>query len=478
MVTELNESFLEDCLAKLESRRSWSPRVISRFENFIRQGDDYSLFYVNPLAFSREKNIAENEAIDLLLHASHQGLFQIRWQLMCPCCGDRISNFNNLKVLNSRYFCSFCQIETTASLDDFIEVSFSVAPQTRKVRFHNPDTLPIEDYCFKIRLHPGGRVPNGPFYNDLMRDHTKGMAFIPSGENRTFDFEAPLGNGLIHDFANGAGLGFSTSGKAVSKKQNLTLGFSNGGFSAPPAPFHPGRISLTLENQTVKPQAILLLFFPENVPADPLTFEPFLSGKRLLTTKTYHDLFQSDAAPGLDGVGVKDITILFTDLKGSTAMYDRVGDLRAFSLVRTHFTHLEKAINQFEGVQVKTIGDAIMAAFPQPENALKSAIEMVRLIRTFNETLAKPEEIRLKVGLHRGHSIVVSLNERLDYFGQTVNVAARVQGLADADEIFLTEEVHKSQEVRDVLRSYQVTPQNAQLKGVKEEWKVYRFKPS
>ncbi|MBF0545459.1 MAG: adenylate/guanylate cyclase domain-containing protein [Candidatus Riflebacteria bacterium] len=210
---------------------------------------------------------------------------------------------------------------------------------------------------------------------------------------------------------------------------------------------------------------------------DKIAIAVFLSGKRLLTTKSYHDLFRSESAPGTEGVGVRDITILFTDLKGSTAMYDRIGDLRAFSLVRTHFAHLEKAINHFEGVQVKTIGDAIMAAFSQPENALKAAVEMIEAIRKFNETLVKPEEIRLKIGIHRGNSIVVSQNDRLDYFGQTVNVAARVQGLADADEIYLSEEVYRSKEVQEQLQSFHVNPENAKLKGVQEEWKVFRFKP-
>ena len=66
------------------------------------------------------------------------------------------------------------------------------------------------------------------------------------------------------------------------------------------------------------------------------------------------------------GIGVKDITILFTDLKGSTALYERIGDLKAFSLVHRHFDSLEQVINNHNGAIVKTIGDAVMATFLNP----------------------------------------------------------------------------------------------------------------
>lgn len=476
MSMPLNEQVLEAGLANLETSRSWSPRVISRLESFIRTADDFSLYYVNPLAFAKDKGIGETEALDLFLNAAAGGLFQLHWQLMCPCCGDRIRNFRSLRVINAKYFCNFCQIETTASLDDFIEVSFTVTPQLKPVAFHHPEALPIEDYCYKFRLHPCGRLPGGPAYVDLMRQHTVGMAFIAPGTEATFEFEAATGAVLGHDFANGAGFQLEIGGKPRKKTQNLDLVFQDGAFQPRSGTISPGRIALTIRNTGTAALSFVSLAFPAAVPTDLLVFDPFLSGKRLLTTRTYHDLFRSEVAPGMEGIGVRDITILFTDLKGSTAMYDRVGDLKAYSLVRQHFSHLERAINQAGGVLVKTIGDAIMAAFPRPEQAARSAVEMIREIRGFNATLGGKEEIRLKVGLHRGNSIVVALNDRLDYFGQTVNVAARVQGLADADEIYLTDEVFKSSEARAFLGAFKVEPETARLKGVQEEWKVYRVR--
>jgi class 3 adenylate cyclase len=182
----------------------------------------------------------------------------------------------------------------------------------------------------------------------------------------------------------------------------------------------------------------------------PLHFAPFLSGKRLLTTQTFRDLFRSEVIRGSEGLGVKDIALLFTDLKGSTAIYDRIGDLNAFALVQQHFDRLQEVTVRHNGAIINTIGDAVMAAFLKPADAVQAAIEMRNEIASFNER--QPDKaLILKIGVHKGAAIAVTLNERLDYFGQTVNIAARVQNLADADEIFVSQDVYDATGVRDKL---------------------------
>jgi class 3 adenylate cyclase len=164
---------------------------------------------------------------------------------------------------------------------------------------------------------------------------------------------------------------------------------------------------------------------------------------------------------------------LFTDLKGSTAMYDAVGDPKAYFLVRQHFDTLGRVIAQHSGAIVKTIGDAVMATFMNPVDALNAALAMIQDMREFNRTISTP--LHLKIGIHQGHSIVVTLNERLDYFGQTVNIAARVQGLADADEIYLTQEAYQSPGMSEVLKACDVVPQQVAVKGVSDKLNVYRL---
>jgi class 3 adenylate cyclase len=159
---------------------------------------------------------------------------------------------------------------------------------------------------------------------------------------------------------------------------------------------------------------------------------------------------------------MKSLTLLFTDLKGSTEMYERIGDLRAFDLVRQHFGVLQEIIATRGGAMVKTIGDAIMASFPEAEPALEAAIAMNRDI----QKVGKPGEMQLKIGMHTGPCIAVEQNERLDYFGQTVNIAARVQNVAAANEIAITDPILAAPRSRDILRAMKVHTTKESLKGV------------
>jgi class 3 adenylate cyclase len=194
-----------------------------------------------------------------------------------------------------------------------------------------------------------------------------------------------------------------------------------------------------------------------------------------LTTQTFRNLFKLETIEGSEGLGIKDLTILFTDLKGSTALYDRIGDLKAFSLVQRHFDILGNVTQSCSGAMIKTIGDAIMASFMNPFDAVKCALLMLDEIDKFN---AEQNErvLILKIGIHKGASIAVTLNERIDYFGQMVNIASRVQGLADADEIYITDNVYTYPGVDELLKDCSIQTEMAKLKGIQDEMKVYKIK--
>jgi class 3 adenylate cyclase len=169
---------------------------------------------------------------------------------------------------------------------------------------------------------------------------------------------------------------------------------------------------------------------------------------------------------------VKDIALLFTDLKGSTALYDQMGDLNAFALVQQHFDRLQDVTTRHNGAIIKTIGDAVMAAFLEPADAVAAALAMRTEIAAFNAK--RPERaLILKIGVHKGAAIAVTLNERLDYFGQTVNIAARVQSLAGADEIYISDDVHRSEGVQALLASLPVESRVSKLRGVQHDLRVF-----
>ena len=167
----------------------------------------------------------------------------------------------------------------------------------------------------------------------------------------------------------------------------------------------------------------------------------------------------------------RELTFLFTDLKGSTELYDRVGDLVAYDLVREHFRVLNEIVAAEAGAVVKTIGDAVMATFPTPDRALAAALRMRQSVRGIKDDLL------IKIGIHEGPCLAVTLNDRLDYFGQTVNIAARVQGLADSQAILVTKPVVDNPQVSKLLEDSHLRPaaQDTTLRGLADTMTIYQI---
>jgi class 3 adenylate cyclase len=242
----------------------------------------------------------------------------------------------------------------------------------------------------------------------------------------------------------------------------------------------PGTIVIDIQNVTSEQGTFLLVVLPPGfeIGHAPIHFVPFLTGKRLLNCQTFRDLFRSEVIAASGGIGIRDLTLLFTDLKGSTALYDAIGDLNAFALVQQHFDRLYQITMRHGGAVVKTIGDAVMASFSEPAGAVRAAIEMLDEIGGVAGGMSG-EGLQLKIGIHRGACVAVTLNDRLDYFGQTVNVAARVQALADASEIYVTRDIYDVPEVAELLSgTFNAEPRLASLRGIHEEVPVFRLRPS
>lgn len=490
----LNEALLDELLGKLESVRSWSPRVISKLENLIHAEDDYSLFRVNPIQFATEKGIAEPEAIDLFLHSARLGLFEMEWHLVCATCGNVVESFRQMHKLHSMYVCNQCAFETTATLDDYIQVSFTISRAVREIAFHHPERLSADDLLFKYRLARGVHSwLDGWSHEALIRAVTKLLVYLEPGEKRRLEFPVELGVVIITDLTNRITAGFPVAPEAISEIQTVTIQIAEDRFqiSDREAPtgrldfgyaaltFHhlsnlsTGSLAVEIENGLGQRVCVWMAHFTGKPPRNGITFDPFLSGKRLITTQTFRNLFRSETVSVNEGIGVKDITFLFTDLKGSTALYDQIGDPKAYFLVRQHFDTLGNVVNHYEGATVKTIGDAVMATFMTPLDAIRAALEMLRDIEAFNRNIS--DKLVLKIGIHSGHSIVVTLNDRLDYFGQTVNIAARVQALAEAGEICISEDVYKFPGVQETIAHCTAAPEQVAVKGVSEKLRVYRI---
>lgn len=470
--TKIDEPLLEDMLTNLEKAKTWGPRAVSRLENLVRTGEDVSLFRVNPLKYASERGVPEQEAVEIFLYAASVGLFDMEWNLLCPGCTSVVESFASLNNLDSHFHCHICNADNEASLDDYIQISFTVSPLVREIAFHHPELLSDADYLMKYHFSREGRVNGDANWLETMVPHVPFFSYLEPGERKTFSGKIHDGFLVASDLINHTGTALVVGGVESGPATGAII-IKPGLVRTDVAGLASGSVTLTFQNDSPRRSLAALI----NLPADyktayPVSFAPFLSGKRLLNTQAFHDLFRHEVIKSVEGLGIKDVTILFTDLKGSTALYERIGDLKAFSLVRQHFDVLGRVINEHGGAIVKTIGDAVMGSFMSSSEAVKAALEMRRAIQDLEQKTGRRDLI-IKIGIHRGASIVVTLNDRLDYFGQTVNVASRVQNLANADEIYLSEEVYNQEGVRSALGDIPVREDKAKLKGIMDEVRVY-----
>jgi class 3 adenylate cyclase len=239
------------------------------------------------------------------------------------------------------------------------------------------------------------------------------------------------------------------------------------------ADLRPGKHTLQIENRSGDRGRFWFVQYPFGFLPHLVEYEPFLSSKRLLLTPSFRDLYKAQLVDEGESLTVSDMTYLFTDLKQSTPLYESVGDVNAYFLVRQHFEILNKVIRERSGTIIKTIGDAVMAGFERPQDAVRASIEIIEELSRFNQTASRP--LGLKVGVHRGRAIAVTLNDRIDYFGQDVNIAARVQGLADVNEVCISATVMEAPGVNDIVKSHSVSRNYENLKGIGQKMEVHRI---
>jgi class 3 adenylate cyclase len=197
----------------------------------------------------------------------------------------------------------------------------------------------------------------------------------------------------------------------------------------------------------------------------------------LMTVQSFRDWARNEPLPSGEYLEVRHMTVWFSDLTGSTALYARNGDPLAYDLVREHFRLVFEAVNRYGGAVVKTMGDGIMATFSSSARAVEAALAAHRVLDDFNQqkSLAGDRRLALKIGIHAGPSIVVTLNDRLDYFGTTVNVAARVNDLARGTETVFTTPVQIDPQVQGVIDAagYDIEQFRSDVKGLDQALTVF-----
>src|ERR1700687_6208853 len=458
-------------------KQTADPAVADAILHLIEQGKDHELNRVNVLDFARRTGLDEERGISGFLHASRLGLFELTWNVLCPGCGGVLDAHSTLKSLrHDDYHCGLCACGYEASVDEQVEVAFTVSPRIRRIAAHDPNSLPLWEY-FKQVFWSSGVDFNEESFAALSNDVVLDALELPAGEKATMSLQLPSDFIIVFEPVTHAAQFIDVQGEPTKERQQLSLIYNK-----TPSPtggnitMRPGPLRLSLENQAgvrVLPSVFIA--------ADALHHligkrKPFLTAKRMLTNQTFRDVYKADNLNIDQRLKITSLTFLFTDLKGSTALYERVGDLVAFDLVRAHFHALLEIIASEKGAVVKTIGDAVMATFVKPEHALAAGLRMRAAMEALNAKRGT-KDLVVKIGIHEGPCLAVMLNERQDYFGQTVNIAARVQGLWTSQAIHVTGPVIDAPAVVAILEKAAITPiqKQAALRGIADKMLVYEI---
>ncbi len=452
------------------------PAVTTALKSAVAHDEDRRLNRINPLAFARTRGLGEDATIRTFIHAAQNGLFDMSWSALCPGCGGVLETGAALKTINrSEYLCALCAREYEPTLDELVEVTFTVNPRVRRIAAHDPDSLPPAEYARQIFFGSGVELPDD--FESLFEKVTLDLMELESGEKATMSLTLPSGFVVVFDPVSHTTVFLEVSGEETHERRNLSVLFTDDHAHSKAAPMRPGPLRIAFENRS-KRRALPGVWLPnDEMHCAFKKRRPFLTATRMFTNQTFRDLYRSGTLDSEQRFKITNLTILFTDLRGSTALYDRVGDLAAFDLVRDHFGALIAAISAEGGAVVKTIGDAVMATFPTPDRALRAAMGMRAATVRINAERGR-EELALNIGLHEGPCLAVVLDDRQDYFGQTVNIASRVQQLADPSAILATGPIVEGAEVTRLLaeRRYRTDARQMSLRGVSESLTIYELR--
>ena len=394
---------------------------------------DSELERMRPRALARRWQVAPRAAIETCLAAVREGLLTLRWDLVCPQCRGAKVTATSLDQLPQGAHCSSCNIDYARDFTQNVEVTFEPAATVRE--------LGAGGYCLA---------------SPLQAEHIKVQQRLAPGERATIAARLPDGAYRARTVEPGGGSEFIVADGRVPA---IALG---DGDPVLGAAGEAGEI--TVRNDGAAARTLVI--------EDRRWAQDALTAHEATTMQAFRDLFADAVLRPGDQVAIGRIAFLFTDIKGSSDLYNRVGDARAYGFVREHYAVLTRAVREHDGAVVKTIGDAVMAAFTDPAAALDAALAIRDDIAAFNRRLAAETgdgvAILVKIGLHSGACIAVTLNDRLDYFGSAVNLAARLQGESEGGDIVLSETMAGEPGIAERLAPLGARSELAAIKGFAE----------
>jgi adenylate cyclase len=414
--------------------------LAARLAEFVESGSDADVSRIRPLDLAVDWDVDGRELLAVCLSAVVVGLLELRWDLVCPSCRTANDRQTSLSELPAGGHCQLCDISYEIELDRAVEATFVPASALRQ-----PE--------------PGPFCIGGP----MRTPHVVAqIILLPRG---SVTLSAPEKPGRYRVFVRGgASAALEVSEHAVAEAHFRIDGESIEPKSALVAPH--AKLELTQTSSDERHLKIERLEWASRAATAHL----------VSTLPEFRRQFSADLLrPGVS-LRVARVALLFTDLTDSTALYHNVGDAKAFKVVQEHFDVLTAIVAEHRGTIVKTIGDAVMAAFVEERDALDTAFAMHRAFPAFRAGNSDASRTLLKIGIFAGACYVVTANGILDYFGQTVNIAARLQGASGAGEVVIDGLFADEAERSGWLSGFSISEHfEARLKGLPDPVRIARI---
>lgn len=435
-------------LARQLAAQGHDLRWTQRLADLLLTAPNQDLVRLRPYVLADTWGAPRRVILELFLSAAKIGLLNMRWDMLCPLCRGAKSVVSSLDEVKKGVHCATCNIDFEADLAQNVELTFTPHPQIRPVY--------EQSYC-----------TGGP----MVTPHILVHQVVEPGETVVLPVYLEAGGYRFRTQRPGAeawielDAGQPLASLAVQTEID-SLRVIPGAAAAQAA----NPLTLVLTNQASYPQRI----YVERAG----WYTDAATAAQVTTLQHFRDLFSDQVLRPGEEIGVQSMTVLFSDLVGSTAMYNRWGDAASYAIVREQFAFLQRIIREYEGAIVKTIGDAIMAAFTDPAQGVGAALAIQQEINAFNA--AHPNEpLVIKLGLHQGPCLAVNLNDRLDYFGTTVNLAARLEGQSRGGDVVISEKLRRDPAVDKLLQAQNIQVDHfaTSIKGFDENFCLFRLTP-
>lgn len=411
------------------------PDLTSLLRQRILTHIDPEVINMRPKAIAKEWKKNSLDVLRLFLYATRTGILSLSWNLICPNCRVSKAEHTSLTNVMHTFHCDLCGVTYDTNFDKYVELMFSVHPSIRKAY--------SATYCVG-----GPLITPHIFVQQIVKPGETVRIPLPSLRNQ-LQLRVLQANHKV----------------SLEKNNHIAVTYTEKGFCSTHKSSNTG---ITVNNKTAHEIVLVLERTDWN--------EDAVTAAEVTAMQEFRELFSGEVlAPGQQ-VGIENVTILFSDLEGSTSMYEEIGDANAYGQVRRHFNYLTEWISKNNGSVVKTIGDAVMAVFYQPENGVHAALNIQKNIEAYNKK--HEQSIVLKIGLYSGPAIVVNSNNRLDYFGRTVNIAARIQNESTGGDIVVHKSYVENQKIRHYLEqnSVSIEPYTSTLKGINDDFELMRIR--